>query len=42
MAAALQEMELHKLADEVNTKYGRGMDMNHVACFHMIMIFLVS
>ena len=30
VAASLQEMELHKLADEVTTKYVRGMDVNHV------------
>ena len=29
----LQEMGLHKLADEVTTKYIRGMDMNHVTCW---------
>ena len=33
VAAALQEMELHKLADEVTTKYVRGMDVNHVTCW---------
>ena len=32
VATALQEMELDKLADEVTTKYVRGMDMNHVTC----------
>ena len=32
VAAALQEMELHKLADEVTTKYVRGMDVSHVTC----------
>jgi len=26
----LQYMELHKLVDEVTTKYVRGMDVNHV------------
>ena len=30
---ALQEMELHKLADEVTTKYVRGMDVSHVTCW---------
>ena len=30
VATALQEMELDKLADEVTTKYVRGMDVNHV------------
>ena len=33
VAAALQEMELHKLADEVTTKYVRGMDVSHVTCW---------
>ena len=32
VATALQEMELDKLADEVTTKYVRGMDVNHVTC----------
>ena len=32
VATALQEMELDKLADEVTTKYVRGMDGNHVTC----------
>ena len=32
VATALQEMKLDKLADEVTTKYVRGMDVNHVAC----------
>ena len=32
VAAALQEMKLDKLADEVTTKYVRGMDVNHVTC----------
>ena len=30
VATALQKMELDKLADEVTTKYVRGMDVNHV------------
>ena len=30
VATALQQMELDKLADEVTTKYVRGMDVNHV------------
>ena len=29
----LQEMGLHKLADEVTTKYVRGMDVNHMTCW---------
>ena len=32
VATALQEMELDKLADEVTTKYVRGMDVNYVTC----------
>ena len=32
VAAVLQEMKLDKLADEVTTKYVRGMDVNHVTC----------
>ena len=32
IATALQEMKLDKLADEVTTKYVRGMDVNHVTC----------
>ena len=30
VATALQRMKLDKLADEVTTKYVRGMDVNHV------------
>ena len=33
VAASLQWMGLHKLADEVTTKYVRGMDVNHVTCW---------
>ena len=32
VATVLQGMELDKLADEVTTKYVRGMDVNHVTC----------
>ena len=32
VATALREMELDKLADEVTTKYVRGMDVNQVKC----------
>ena len=32
VATALQRMKLDKLADEVITKYVRGMDGNHVTC----------
>ena len=32
VATVLQEMKLGKLADEVTTKYVRGMDVNHVTC----------
>ena len=31
VSTALQEMELEKLANEVTTKYVRGMDVNHVS-----------
>ena len=30
VGAALQKMKIDKLADEVTTKYVRGMDVNHV------------
>ena len=30
---SLQVIGLHKLADEVTTKYVRGMDVNHVTCW---------
>ena len=33
VATALQGMKLHKLADEVTTKYVRGMDVSHVTCW---------
>jgi len=29
-------MELHKQADEVTTKYVKGMDVNHVKCLILI------
>ena len=32
VTTVLQEMKLDKLADEVTTKYVRGMDVNHVTC----------
>ena len=32
VGVALQRMKLDKLADEVTTKYVRGMDVNHVTC----------
>ena len=32
VSTVLQRMELDKLADEVTTKYVRGMDVNHVTC----------
>ena len=32
VASTLQGMELDELADEVITKYVRGMDVNHVTC----------
>ena len=37
VAIALQKMELDKLADEVTTKYVRGMDVNHVTCLIQIL-----
>ena len=37
VATALQRMELDKLADEVTTKYVRGMDVNHVTCLIQIL-----
>jgi len=36
VATALQEMGLHKQADEVTTKYVKGMDVNHVTCLILI------
>ena len=32
VATVLLRMKLDKLADEVTTKYVRGMDVNHVTC----------
>ena len=32
VATVLQEMEIDKLADEVTTKYVRGIHVNHVTC----------
>ena len=32
VATVLQRVELDKLADEVTTKYVRGMDVGHVTC----------
>ena len=32
VSTVLQRMKLDKLADEVTTKYVRGMDVNHVTC----------
>ena len=32
VATVLQRMKLDKLADEVTTKYVRGMNVNHVTC----------
>ena len=32
VSIVLQRMKLDKLADEVTTKYVRGMDVNHVTC----------
>ena len=36
VAEALQRMQLHKQADEVTTKYVKGMDVNHVTCLILI------
>ena len=36
VATALQEVELHQQADEVTTKYVKGMDVNHVTCLILI------
>jgi len=36
MATALQGMGLHKQADEVTTKYVKGMDVNRVTCLILI------
>ena len=35
-AQALQRIELYKQADEVTTKYVKGMDVNHVTCLILI------
>ena len=35
-AGALQEMNLHKEADVVTTKYVKGMNVNHVTCLILI------
>ena len=37
VALALQEMELHKLADEVTTKYVRGMNVTCDSELHMVL-----
>ena len=37
VATVLQRMELDKLADEVTTKYVRGMEVNHVTCLIQIL-----
>jgi len=36
VATALQRVGLHKQADEVTTKYVKGMDVNHVTCLILI------
>ena len=36
VAEALQGVELHRQADEVTTKYVKGMDVNHVMCLILI------
>jgi len=35
-AAALHKVWLHEQADEVTTKYVKGMDVNHVTCLILI------
>ena len=40
IAEALRKVNLHKQADEVITKYVKGMDVNHVMC--LIMIHLIQ
>ena len=40
VSRVLERMKLDKLADEVTTKYVRGMDVNHVTC--LIQKFKVS
>ena len=39
VATALQRMKLDKLADEVTTKYVRGMNVNHVTCLIQIVLY---
>ena len=36
VAEALQGVRLHRQADEVTTKYVKGMDVNHVTCLILI------
>jgi len=36
VAKALKWEKLHKQADEVTTKYVKGMDVNHVTCLILI------
>ena len=36
VAGILQEKQLYKQADEVTTKYVKGMDVNHVTCLILI------
>ena len=36
VAEALQRVELHKQADEVTTKYVKGMGVNHVMCLILV------
>ena len=39
VAKVLHEEGLHKQADEVTTKYVKGMDVNHVTCLILIQAF---
>ena len=41
VATVLQRMKLDELADEVTTKYGRGMDVNHVTCLTQKLILII-
>ena len=38
VGTALQEMELHQLANNITTNYVRGMDVNHVTIINLLMV----
>ena len=42
VSEALQKEGLHKQADEVTTKYVKGMDVNHVTCLILIQAVMVN